>query len=300
MTARIPAHVREQQINDLPNITFVRWDGEYRNNRSRAVCHCDNGHEWGASVNSLLKVNGHGCPKCAVDKQRKPREQCEQEINKMDDVRFVRWDGEYRNSASKAVVRCTIDGHMWSAIVNNLLSFGTGCPKCAAKTIADKKRKPRQECEQEIDNIPGVMFICWKDEYRGARSYVTVQCTADGHEWDARVGHLLHSGTGCPKCAVSGYNPSKHGTLYALLSECRRYVKIGISNDYKRRLVELATATPFAFERIGLIHGDGAYIASLEKQIHSMTEQALFNETFNGYTEWRKWDSRVLEWFKMT
>ena len=65
MTARIPAHVREQQINDLPNIRFVRWDGEYSNKDSKAICRCAvDGFEWSATVSHLINT-GTGCPYCA-------------------------------------------------------------------------------------------------------------------------------------------------------------------------------------------------------------------------------------------
>lgn len=56
---------REMQINSLPNIQFVRWSGEYRNQLSRAICRCKvDGFEWSTTVNNLLS-HGSRCPQCA-------------------------------------------------------------------------------------------------------------------------------------------------------------------------------------------------------------------------------------------
>ena len=65
MPARIPANVREQQIDSLHNISFVRWDGEFKSNKSYAVVRCrSDGFEWRASVHNLVN-NGHKCPECS-------------------------------------------------------------------------------------------------------------------------------------------------------------------------------------------------------------------------------------------
>ena len=41
---------RIDQINALPNIKFVRWDGEFKGNRTKVVCHCEiDGYDsWGS------------------------------------------------------------------------------------------------------------------------------------------------------------------------------------------------------------------------------------------------------------
>lgn len=226
MPARIPAHIREQQIDNLPNIRFVRWDGEYRNTLSKAVCRCTvDGFEWSASVGNLLS-HGRGCPECAVQRRRTPSDERVKQINNLPSIKFVRWDGEYRNCLSKAVCRC------------------------------------------------------------GA-----------GHEWSSTVNHLVSNGSGCPECAKSGYSQCKSGTLYALRSECGTMIKIGISNDYAARHTTLRRTTPFDWSCVEMIHGDGALIAGLEKALHGLTEPAVFKNSFDGYTEWRKWDNRIPEWF---
>lgn len=145
----IPAHIREQQINELPNIRFVRWDGPYKGASSKAVCRCEvDGYEWAASVHSLLAI-GSGCPQCAGKRRWTAEERIEQ-INSISNIRFIRWVDHYKNGHSKAVCRCEVDDFEWSPSVDNLLNSGTGCPSCA-KSGFDKNKDStlyflRSEC----------------------------------------------------------------------------------------------------------------------------------------------------------
>lgn len=62
---RWTAEEHERWINDTPNISFVRWDGEYKNQYSKAVCRClVDGSEWRVSAGQLRHA-GSGCPRCA-------------------------------------------------------------------------------------------------------------------------------------------------------------------------------------------------------------------------------------------
>ena len=357
MTAKIPASVREQQINEKPDIEFVRWDGGYKGVRSKAVCRClIDGYEWPASVNSLVSKNT-GCPQCAGNRIRTASERIAQ-INERPNIQFVRWEGGYKNSRSKAVCRCSIDGYEWSAEVQNLARLGTGCPQCARtkrwtedERIAQINEKPNIEfvrwegeyktkrskavcrclidgyewstevqnlvrlgtgCPQcagkrrwtaseriaQINERPDIEFVRWESEYKNNLSRAVCRCQIDGCEWAVSVNHLVSHNSGCPACAKSGYDPSKPGTLYALRSECGSMVKIGISNDHRRRHRELAATTPFEWRCIELVHGEGAKIAELEQELLGKTEPIDFGEQFDGYTEWRKWDARIPEWFR--
>lgn len=216
----------------------------------------------------------------------------EQQINTLPNITFVRWEGEYTGAFSKAVCRCDVDGFEWSARVCDLLNGGRGCPQCAGK-----RRWTADERIGQINTLSNITFIRWEGEYRDNRSKAVCRCDVDDYEWSASVDKLLNGGSGCPQCSVSGYKTDKPGTLYALRSECGTMVKIGVSNDYERRHTTLKRKTPFNWSCCELLHGDGAMIAALEKALHGLTEPAVFKEPFDGYTEWRKWDHRILEWF---
>lgn len=221
------------------------------------------------------------------------------QINSRPNIEFVRWVDGYVNKDSKVVVRCTIDGNEWAPSTHSLLNANTGCPQCGTTAVSMKLRVPAEGRIQQINQRHNVTFVRWESDYRNHHSKAVCRCTVDGFEWAASVGNLIKpKGTGCPKCAEYGYNAAKQGTLYLLRSECGSMVKIGISNNYEQRHDQLRRHTPFNWSCIELLHGDGATIADLEKELHGMTEQAKFSQTFDGSTEWRKWDDRLPMWLK--
>lgn len=297
---RVPALEREQQINAMPGIEFVRWVDGYRNLRSKAVCRCSiHGCEWSAEANSLVN-GGCGCQKCgrlsSANIRRQPESEAINKINNLPNIQFLRWDGEYKNSVSKAVCLCGVCRHVWAVRVVSLTSNGHGCPKCGLVRRVDSRRTSEEQYLHRLSAKPNVTFVKWANGYVDSYSKAICRCDTCGHKWPAPINHLVNSGSGCPKCAPFGYDKFKPGTLYVLRSECGSMVKIGISNNYEERHAQLRRRTPFDWSCIELLHGDGAAIADMEKELHSITEQATFSEPFEGYTEWRKWEPRLLKW----
>ena len=173
MPARIPANVREQQIDSLHNISFVRWDGEFKSNKSYAVVRCrSDGFEWRASVHNLVN-NGHKCPECSNVRKWTAEEQIKR-INSMPNVAFVSWVGPYTGVRTKAICRCAVDGFEWSASVNSLMK-GHSCPNCAGN-----RRWTPEEREAQINAISGIEFVGWEGPYIGKNSKAICQCTVDG------------------------------------------------------------------------------------------------------------------------
>lgn len=69
------------------------------------------------------------------------------------------------------------------------------------------------------------------DQYINALTPIQHECL-EGHLWKATPAHILR-GTGCPTCAVYGFNPSIPATLYYISIEDNYghlYYKIGITN----------------------------------------------------------------------
>lgn len=279
---------RVKQINKLYNIKFVSWVGDYKGSKSKANVRCTiDGFEWSAAINDLVN-KGSGCPNCSGNRRRTEEERIEQ-INSLENISFISWVDGYKNSYSRANVRCKIDGFEWRAGVGYMVNNGSGCPRCAGL----RRWTPEERIEQ-INSRENIEFIYWVDGYNGNDSKANVRCEIDGFEWIAAVRELVNKGTGCPRCAKSGYDPSKIGTLYAMRSECGQYVKVGISNDPKRRHKELERRTPFKFNLVERISGDGAKIAELEKHFHSKYERAGFAR-FDGCTEWLVYTPELLE-----
>ena len=160
-TRKLTPDERIEQINAKPNIAFVRWDGEYRNKDSKAICRCEiDGYEWSAIVNNMIN-GGHGCPQCGVKLRRTNEQERIDQINAKPNIRFVRWEGVFAGGKTKAVCRCDVDGYEWSAIVNDLVHGGTGCPYCARYGKTEEQPAPNVTVEIPTDVKPAFDLLNW-------------------------------------------------------------------------------------------------------------------------------------------
>lgn len=293
--AKISKEEWEQRIKEAGagRYEFVRWsvDGEYGSQKKCVVSCIKDKLEWESIANNLV-FNSRGCPQCAGVRRWTADERIAQ-INSLENINFISWVGDYKNNESRANIRCSIDGHEWTARVSNLVN-GRGCPICKSVKLVKLRRVGINITIRKINELENIEFISFVDLYTGAFSIVKVRCKVDGFEWTPSVHNLVYHRRGCPKCAKYGYDQSETGTLYALRSECGQYVKVGISNKPKRRHKELERRTPFKFNLVERISGDGAKIAELEKYFHSKYERAGFAR-FDGCTEWLICTPQLLE-----
>ena len=194
--------------------TFVEWvDGEYKHCYSRAVVLCDKGHRWEFTANRLIN-KPDGCPICS-DKYRFTGSERAEQLSALSGISFVSWlGGEYKNSRSKAVVRCDY-GHEWAAKISNLIHAGRRCPTCAKGGFDPAKRGAvyllRSECGSVckigISNQPDKRLrqlrsdtpfsfnkveICWHEDGRIAQ-----QMELDLHRMHAAENAGLTGFSGC-------------------------------------------------------------------------------------------------------
>lgn len=295
MSKKLSKEQWEQRIREAGagRYEFVRWavDGLF-GSHEKAVVRCSNdGTEWQAKSNNLS--NGQGCPNCRYHKVsfslRNPEELIIKKINTKEVISFIDWVDGYKNAHSKAMFECRIDGFRWIAPAHSIISHGNGCPQCSGN-----RRWSAEERVEQINCIENIEFVSWVGSYKNNKSKANVICKVDGFEWCASVQHLINNHSGCPSCSPGGYNPSKTGYLYALRSECGMYVKVGISNNPKRRHKQLERGTPFRFNLVEQLSGDGAKIAAMERDFHSKYERVGFTG-FDGATEWLICTPQLLE-----
>ena len=186
------------RINARENIEFVRWDGEFKGAKGRAVVRCKiDGYEWSTIIHNLTKTNPRGCPHCSGKRRWTADEQIGR-INARENIEFVRWDGEYKNVHSKAIVRCKIDGYEWSNAVAQLITTNpTGCPQCSGN-----RRWTADEQIGRINARENIEFVRWYDKFENSKSKAIVRCKIDGYEWSAKVSALTCAVlSGCPHCS---------------------------------------------------------------------------------------------------
>lgn len=130
------APLSAEVINQRLTGRGIQMVGPYTSALAKGLFSCDNGHEWEAEVNSVVK--GNGCPHCA---NRIPYtvEEVQNKLN-ASGIRIV---GTYTTTHKKVEVECQ-EGHRWKVKPNALLQ-GHGCPECANKGFDPTK--------------PGVLYL---------------------------------------------------------------------------------------------------------------------------------------------
>ena len=121
-----------------------------------------------------------------------------EQINSIQGIEFVEWHSEYLGIESKAVVRCDIDGFIWSTKVAHLLKSGSGCPQCAGN-----RRYTSSEYMDKINAIANgrFKFVYWPYGFSNSRSKALCRCEFDGFEWESIANNIINHGRGCPQCA---------------------------------------------------------------------------------------------------
>jgi Zn ribbon nucleic-acid-binding protein len=146
-------------------------------------------------------------------------------------------------SAKKLEWVCAI-GHQWKAVVYSRAISGLNCPICSGQQVLmgynDLQTTHPWLASQAFGWDPTTVS-------RGSGKKVMWFCD-DGHKWKSVVSSRV-AGSGCPSCAVSGFDPNNEGWLYFLKHPQWQMLQIGITNfpddrlrDHKKlgwKLIEL-------------------------------------------------------------
>ena len=168
---------------------------EYKDARSKLKYICPEGHEWSISWGHFN--SGNGCLKCAdkrnADKRRLSIEKIRPSFEKKG---YTLISTEYKDSHSKLEYICP-KGHQGKINWNNF-NHGKGCPKCADKRNADKRRLSIEKIRPLFEKRKYKLI---SNEYKNNESKLNYICPF-GH-----IGSISWSsfkkGIGCPKCSQS-------------------------------------------------------------------------------------------------
>ncbi len=169
------------------------------------------GHEWSIAPNNILSLRG-GCPRCKGKTHKQYITQVPVEYEVLE---------PYVNSKTKILHKHLVCGHEWLIKPNSILS-GQGCPKCSSTGT--------KHYEIYTSELPKDIAVL--GTYINAKTKILHKHKICGHEWSATPDSIL-SGTSCPACQYENANQ-----LYFIYFKDLDLYKIGVTNNYKRRLKE--------------------------------------------------------------
>lgn len=237
---------------------------------------CSNGHEWEAKVSH--RMNGSDCPFCSG----RFAVEGETDLATTHPQLAKEWDSDKNKlevtqvkafSAQKAWWICA-KKHSWAAAVSSR-SAGAGCPFCSGLLPIPG--------ETDLATLRPNLVAEWHPSKNG--KLIPRDCTvgtpkkvwwicSEGHEWKTAV-VSRSNGTGCPRCAVYGYDSSKAGILYFIENELLRARKIGITN-LETKASRLKDFSTLGWGEVCVIQDeDGLLVRNVESQVLSWIRKDL-------------------------
>jgi hypothetical protein len=255
---------------------------------------CPEGHEYEAST--VSRKSGSGCPYCSrffvivgeTDLATKnPELAAEWHPTKNGGLT----PGDVGASSGKKAWWLCSEGHEWEAGIASR-NNGRGCPICSGRQVLPgfsdlATNNPELAAEWHPTKNGDVSP---HDVMSATNKKVWWLCS-EGHEWEALISSR-HSGTGCPRCATSGYDQTSPGYLYLLRKEHLDFQQFGITNYPDKRL---ETHRRSGWERLDIIGpADGYSIRSMETALKNyFRDKGVllprdYPDKFDGYSEsWR-------------
>lgn len=142
----------------------------------------------------------------------------------------------------------------------------------------------------------GYEFAGYPGSFSGRGSKVILRCQDHG-EWTCSINGIVNKGNGCRSCASNGFRPERDGFVYCLVSECRLFVKVGITHSPQTRIRCLKSRTPFEFSVHAMMPMKGKDAMQFEKKMHWLYDSAELTG-FDGATEWLIYHPDIFRCFK--
>lgn len=290
----------EEQVEAIakinPNIEVL---GEIVNDSTPVLCKCKIcNHEWPVRPYNLK--GGKGCLRCrdlkfGQSRKISHKEQIEAIAKINPNVKVL---GEITGDKTPVPCRCLICDHEWSPTPHSLKSK-QGCPRCGRlKTIQSLQLPPEEHVKAILGVNPDVEIL---GEITGDTTPTSCLCKICGHVWRPTPKNLKQ-GKGCPECANYGFRNHLEGCLYLLVDdlELPTCIKIGVSNDFDRRLNEIVRRTPFPVHVLKVFTFEaGCATRQLEQFAHTaFADRNCHFEGFDGCTEWFWYSHEIVDFLE--
>ena len=205
---------------------------EYINTQTALSCKCKKcGWVWKIRPGNLL--SGCGCPKCGIERRAQLHSKNNNDfISEMCKINpGITIQEEYKGARQPIMCKCNICGHTWKAAPTNLLR-GKGCPVCAHKIIADKKRYSHDEFLEIIRSFGHNIEPL--EKYEGSSWPIKMKCNVCQYRWTTKASNII-CGRGCPKCA--GKAIYRQEEFVQKLQKINPFVEV--IGEYQRSLIPI-------------------------------------------------------------
>ena len=185
----------------------------------------------------VLKIHlkGFNCPKCGrVSTKKHLRHNTTrfaEDARKCHGDKYDYSKVKYINANSNVIIICPKHAEFTKKPASHIR--GVGCPKCGDESTASKRTRTNKDYIDEAKTVHGSKYNYSKCVYKTMHYKVEIICPKHGSFWAQAASHVKGNQSGCPDCAVSGFNPNMPGTLYyiAVSADNRQTLyKIGITN----------------------------------------------------------------------
>lgn len=191
--------------------------------------------------------------------------------------------GDYNGVTTKVKYICPIHGEIQTTY-HNLVTRKSSCKLCSMKKLSDSSRcvDPINQIQSVCKEKDGISFVRIVGKYKNQSTKVIMKCDIHG-EYKTSFVSVVHAKSGCPKCAITGYNTSKPGWFYVYKYKAERLpviYKYGITNrDPDERSSEHIRGVDMeisenVFKRL---YDDGNVPFNIEQKI---------KQQFSGVSDW--------------
>lgn len=212
--------------------------------------------------------------------------------------KITKYDEEFHGNETRVACECTVDGHSWTARINNILN-GKGCPACAIRKLTDKNRLDYEAATDVCFKIcveEGYTPLGFLGGYKNNKSRFSYMCPIHGLKAASYVKFVI-KGTRCPCCAKYGYCKNKSGSFYVVkwTKENDSFIKFGITNQKVSSRISAQHAKTNYKPNILFIarFNDGSLPPEIENRIKSsgLIMGVISKDLFpDGFTETLKTD----------
>jgi predicted nucleic acid-binding Zn-ribbon protein len=170
----------------------------------------------------------YGCPKCgkakAVKNTTKDTAWFVEQARKVHGDKYDYSKTVYTKAKDPLIITCPKHGDFIQKASSHI-HINHGCPHCA-----NFYGKSVEDFIEDAKEVHGNLYDYTETVYTGALKPVNIKCAKHGVFNQIASNHL--SGSGCPSCAVTGFDGSKPGILYYLEITTEKGVlyKVGITN----------------------------------------------------------------------